>query len=126
MTRGITIDGTRAEVWPWLVQLGADRGGFYTHDWLENLSGLGIHSADGIVDQWQHLAVGDVVHADRRRSGGRYVVELHPEDDAARRQVPGRGPVHSRSSAELRRHRRCLVRCEARALPVDAPCMLCS
>lgn len=70
VTRAITIDATREEVWPWIVQLGADRGGFYTYDRLENLVGLDIHSADEIVDEWQDLEIGDVVHADRARTGG--------------------------------------------------------
>lgn len=78
VTRAITIDATREEVWPWIVQLGADRGGFYTYDRLENLVGLDIHSADEIVDEWQDLEIGDVVHADRARTGGWYVVDLHP------------------------------------------------
>jgi hypothetical protein len=82
-TRAITIAATPAQVWPWLVQVGADRAGFYSHDWLENLAGLRIHSADRVVDEWQHLAVGDVVRAsngaDEARSGGWYVVELLPE-----------------------------------------------
>lgn len=80
VTRAITIDATREEVWPWIVQLGADRGGFYTYDRLENLFGLGIHSADDIVDEWQDLEVGDVIHGDRARSGGWYVVELRPHE----------------------------------------------
>jgi hypothetical protein len=78
VTRAITIDATREDVWPWIVQLGADRGGFYTYDRLENLFGLGIHSADDIVVEWQDLEVGDVVHADRARTGGWYVVDLRP------------------------------------------------
>jgi hypothetical protein len=62
VTRAITIDATPQEVWPWIVQLGADRGGFYTYQWLENLFGLGIRNADGIVDHWQDLEIGDVVY----------------------------------------------------------------
>lgn len=76
VTRAITIATTPDAVWAWVVQLGADRGGFYSYDWLENLFGLRIHSADRVVDEWQHLSVGDVVYADRRRSGGWYVVEI--------------------------------------------------
>jgi hypothetical protein len=67
-------------VWPWIVQLGADRGGFYTYDRLENLFGLGIHSACDVVDEWQDLGVGHVVYADRARTGGWYVVELRPQE----------------------------------------------
>lgn len=51
VTRGITIDAPAAAVWRWLVQIGADRGGFYSYDRLENLFGLGIHSADEIVPE---------------------------------------------------------------------------
>ena len=80
MTRAVTIDASREEVWPWIVQMGADRGGFYTYDLLENLFGLGIHSADEIVDRWQDLQVGDVVHADRAGTGGWYVVDLRPNE----------------------------------------------
>jgi len=80
VTRAITIHASREEVWPWIVQLGADRGGFYTYDPLENLLGLDIHSADGIVEGWQGLEVGDVVHADRARTAGWYVVELRPNE----------------------------------------------
>lgn len=80
ITRAITIHAPREEVWPWIVQLGADRGGFYTYDRLENLFGLDIHSADRIVEQWQDLAVGDVVYADRARTGGWYVVDLRPDE----------------------------------------------
>lgn len=79
-TRAITIDAPREAVWPWLVQMGADRGGFYTYDVLENLFGLGIHSADRIVEEWQGLAVGDFVYGDRRRTGGWIVVDLRPSE----------------------------------------------
>ena len=58
-TRAITIDVPPTKVWPWIVQLGADRGGFYSYDWLENIFGLDIHNADEIVPAWQHLTVGD-------------------------------------------------------------------
>jgi len=47
------------DVWPWIVQMGQGRGGFYTYDWLENLFGCDLHNADRIVDEWQDAAVGD-------------------------------------------------------------------
>ncbi len=80
MTRAITIDAPPERVWPWIVQLGADRGGFYSYDWLENLFGLEIHSADAIVTGWQELQVGDVVSASRDRTAGWYVVDLRPNE----------------------------------------------
>ena len=59
-TRGITIDAPAAAVWPWLVQLGPGRGGAYTYDWIENLFGLDMHSADRILPEHQDLTIGDV------------------------------------------------------------------
>jgi hypothetical protein len=79
-TRAITIDARPEEVWPWLIQIGADRGGFYSYDWLENLFGLGIHSASEIVPDWQERAVGDLVFANAKGSGGWYVVEVRPDE----------------------------------------------
>jgi hypothetical protein len=60
-TRAITIDAPPSAVWPWLVQMGSGRGGAYTYDWIENLFGLDMHSADAILPEFQHLAVGDVL-----------------------------------------------------------------
>lgn len=61
-TRGITIAAPPERVWPWLVQIGQGRGGFYSYDALENLVGLDITSADRVEARWQDLAVGDLVH----------------------------------------------------------------
>ncbi|MBU8860277.1 MULTISPECIES: SRPBCC family protein [unclassified Micromonospora] len=58
-TRAVTVDAPPEAVWPWLVQMGSGRGGAYTYDWIENLLGLDMHSADEILPQFQHLAVGD-------------------------------------------------------------------
>ena len=60
-TRAVTINAPAASVWPWLVQLGAGRGGMYSYDLLENAAGLGMHSADRILPEYQQLNVGDVV-----------------------------------------------------------------
>jgi hypothetical protein len=58
-THGVTINAPIAEVWPWLVQMGQGRGGFYSYDWLENLFGCDIHNVDRVVPEYQQLAVGD-------------------------------------------------------------------
>ena len=60
-TRAITIRASTDQVWPWIAQLGQSRGGFYSYDFLENLAGCDIHSADRIVPEWQGIAVGDEV-----------------------------------------------------------------
>ncbi|ACZ22061.1 hypothetical protein Sked_21410 [Sanguibacter keddieii DSM 10542] len=60
-TRAITIDAPCREVWPWVVQVGQGRGGFYSYDRLENLAGLGVRSADRVMPELQSLDVGDTV-----------------------------------------------------------------
>lgn len=60
-TRAITIHAPADDVWPWSAQLGQGRGGFYSYDFLENLVGCDIHSADRIVPEWQDVAVGDAI-----------------------------------------------------------------
>jgi hypothetical protein len=58
-TRAISISAPPSAVWPWLVQMGSGRGGVYTYDWIENIFGLGMHSADAILPQFQDLKQGD-------------------------------------------------------------------
>jgi len=79
-TRAITVRAPAAAVWPWLVQLGQNRGGFYTYDVLENLMGLGIHSADTIRPEWQDVHVGeDYVTLDPDESMKMTIAVLAPE-----------------------------------------------
>lgn len=61
-TRAISIDAEPADVWPWIAQLGQNRGGFYSYDWLENLVGVDIRTADRVVPDLQVRAVGDAVN----------------------------------------------------------------
>jgi hypothetical protein len=59
-TRAITIDAPASAVWPWIAQMGpSPRGGAYTHDWIENLLGLNMHSADTVLADYQHPQVGE-------------------------------------------------------------------
>lgn len=60
-TKALTIRAPAARIWPWLLQLGQERGGFYSYTWLENLLGCRIRNADRIVPEWQTLAPGDLV-----------------------------------------------------------------
>jgi hypothetical protein len=60
-TRAIPIRAAADQVWPWIAQLGQGRGGFYSYDFLENLVGCDIHSADRIESEWQDVGVGDQV-----------------------------------------------------------------
>ncbi len=59
----ITVRAPADSVWQWLVQIGQDRAGFYSYDWLERAFGDDIHNADAVVPVWQDRRVGDLVRA---------------------------------------------------------------
>ena len=59
----VTIDAPPSAVWPWLVQLGQDRSGFYSYDWLERAFGADVHNVAEIRPEWQAREAGDRVHA---------------------------------------------------------------
>jgi len=66
-TLGVTIDAAPADIWPWLMQMGYQRGGLYSYDWLDRLFGyLDGPSADRILPEWQRLAVGDEIPIGRK------------------------------------------------------------
>jgi hypothetical protein len=58
----VTIEAPVEEVWPWLAQLGQDRGGFYSYEWLENLAGCEMKNAERIYPEWQHRELGETLH----------------------------------------------------------------
>ncbi|MBU4336566.1 MAG: SRPBCC family protein [Actinobacteria bacterium] len=91
-TRGVTIDAPPEEVWRWVVQLGQGRGGFYSYDWLENVFGCDVRSADTIEERWQNLATGDAVHLHPRVA--LEVAEVVPERSLVLRsvQLPDQAP----------------------------------
>lgn len=60
-TRAIGIDAPPDRIWPWLVQIGQGRAGFYTYTWLENLVGCDMTNAEAVNPAWQDLRVGDEV-----------------------------------------------------------------
>src|SRR5215207_9688766 len=88
VTRAIEIDAPASAIWPWLVQMGPRRAGAYTYDWIENLFGLNMHSADRIVPEWQQLEVGNVLRSREDRPGMRVEV-LEPERVLSNRSEAG-------------------------------------
>jgi hypothetical protein len=58
-TQAVTIRATPGQIYPWLLQIGVDRGGMYSYDWLENLVGLNVHTIDRIVPELQTAQAGD-------------------------------------------------------------------
>jgi hypothetical protein len=68
-TRGITIEAPPAAVWPWLVQMGYERAGWYSYDAMDQKG----RSADAILPEFQQLAVGDIMPT---HPGGGFRVEV--------------------------------------------------
>src|SRR5215216_6316386 len=87
-TRAIGIDAPPSAIWPWLVQMGPGRAGAYTYDWIENLFGLNMHSADRIHAEWQGLEVGGVLRSGEGRPGMRVEI-LEPERAIVNRSEAG-------------------------------------
>lgn len=87
-TRAIEIEAPPSAVWPWLVQMGPGRAGAYTYDWIENVFGLNMHSADRIHPEWQDLEVGDVLRNREDRPGMRVEI-LEPERVLSNRSEAG-------------------------------------
>jgi hypothetical protein len=76
-TRAISIDAPSAVVWAWLVQIGQDRAGFYSYQWLENLFRCDMPRVEHIVGDWQQRTLGDIVwlaRPDRYRGEARQKV----------------------------------------------------
>ena len=91
-THAISVNAPPSAVWPWLVQLGQGRGGFYSYEGLENLIGCRIHNVTQIRPELQQLRVGDVIRM--HASGfGPTVMRLDP----ARALVLG-GPPNAKGS----------------------------
>lgn len=60
-TRAISINASKSEVWKWLVQLGADRGGFYSYEFIERAMGYKTRHQDLIKPEFKEIVVGDLV-----------------------------------------------------------------
>jgi hypothetical protein len=57
--RAVTINAPTEKVYPWILQLGADKSGMYSYTWLENLVGCKMAKDETIHAEWQNLAAGD-------------------------------------------------------------------
>ena len=64
-------------MWPWVAQVGADRGGFYSYEWLANLVGCRLRNADAIHPQWE-VRDGDALLLHPRQPAPLAVVEVAP------------------------------------------------
>ena len=60
-TRAVTIEAPAERIWPWLCQIGQQRGGFYSYRWLENLVGCEMPRVERLVPGWDRREVGEKV-----------------------------------------------------------------
>jgi hypothetical protein len=72
-TRVVTIDARPEDIWPWIVQIGFGRAGWYSIDLFDN---LGRHSSERIVPELQHIEVGDLVPLGPGEGSGMFVKEF--------------------------------------------------
>ncbi len=94
-THAVEIDAPVAAVWPWVAQIGAGRGGFYSYQWLENVAGCHLQNAEAIHPEWE-AHVGDalvlhpgapslpIVEVGESPDGARWLVAHGAPDEAAR------------------------------------------
>jgi len=75
LTHAIDIEAPPEEVWPWLMQMGRRRAGWYSWDLLDN---GGVDSADRIIPELQDLAIGDVLPVKAEGPEGFAVLLLDP------------------------------------------------
>ncbi len=89
-THGVEIGAAASDVWPWVSQVGANKAGFYSYQWLENLAGCELSNAEVVHPEWE-VKPGESVHLHPKAplrvaalERGRWFVLHAPPDDAAR------------------------------------------
>lgn len=60
-TRAVTIESKPEDIWPWIVQIGTGKAGWYSYEWIERAMGLDVTNADRVIPEFQNLKVGDQV-----------------------------------------------------------------
>lgn len=86
-TRAITIQAAPEEVWPWVVQIGMGRAGFYGYEWFERIAELSISTVEHLLPEFQSLQPGEVLPAGRGlhlpvravEPNGSLVIGSHPD-----------------------------------------------
>lgn len=112
-TRAATIPAPPDAIWPWLVQMGYGRGGWYTSERFDRIVWrIKNISADEILDEWQHLSVGDIVPDGPGYAAYFRVLEVTPQETIVYRSIrhPFRGhPVDPTDGDALQRLEQQLV-----------------
>ena len=61
INHAVTINAPAAQIYPWILQIGADKAGMYSYTWLENLVGCKMAKDEIIKPEWQDLKEGDLM-----------------------------------------------------------------
>jgi hypothetical protein len=75
-TRAVTVRARPEHIYPWIVQMGVGRAGWYSYDILDN---LGRRSAETIVPEWQGVQPGDLIPMSPDGKQGVWVKEFEPD-----------------------------------------------
>ena len=78
-TRAIEINAGAESIWPWIVQIGREKAGFYSYEVLENLAGLDIKNRESIVPEFQNLSEGELIQF-HPNGQGLYVDTIKPDE----------------------------------------------
>lgn len=85
-SRAVLVEATPQEIWPWIVQIGQDRGGMYSYSWLENLVRADIHNVYEIRDDLQQpRREGDTIwlaNPERYNRQGYQILAMYVPDQA--------------------------------------------
>lgn len=76
-TRAITIDASPEEIYPWIVQMGFGRAGWYSYDWIDN---LGRPSSRIIRPELQTVEIGDMIPIDPGKRHGFWIKGFVPNE----------------------------------------------
>ena len=101
-TRAVTINATPEEIWPWLVQIGYRRAGFYSYDRLDN---DGVPSADRILPEYQGLGGNALLYSQMEKTVRQTGFEHAELTQVAETAVQMRRDLENLGSTPYKNHR---------------------
>ena len=88
----VTVDKPPSAIWPWIAQMGLNKGGFYSFTRLENIFGCKLHNADRLHPEWQNPQPGDYepvcASAEKSNMSGWTIMEVVPNKALVYRSSP--------------------------------------
>ncbi len=78
-THAIEIDADPEQIWPWIVQIGRDKAGFYSYELVENLAGFRVTNRETLLPEYQTLSEGEFISL-HPNGEGVYVAMVKPPE----------------------------------------------